>query len=767
MRRFQTPLSIFLLLVFIYISFSSLMPKEGTPASVPETEFSTERALVHLKEISKAPHYIGTDEHRRVREYLLRELTQLGLQPHIQEGFVMNPTWKSLDKSKNIIARLEGTDTSKALLLMSHYDSALTPSFGASDAGSGIVTILETMRAYIASGKKPKNDIIILFTDAEEVGLDGARLFVKEHPWAKEVGLALNFEARGSGGPSNMIVETNGGNKNLIKAFKEANVNYPTASSLMYSIYKMLPNDTDSTVLREEADIDGYFFAFIDDHYDYHTANDTFENLDENTLQHQGEYLLPLVHYFADADLLSLKSNEDDVYINVPFIKMISYPFSWVYPMLILSIIVFIGLLIMGLRNQSLSIKQMGKGFIPFLLALVVCGVIGVYGWKLLLNLYPNYTEIQHGFTYNGHAYILFFVILCLGVLFSIYHSFSKSITVVNLLIAPLFFWILINTLVAIYLKGAAFFILPIYFGLLSLGLLIRNRKSNLIVMTLLGALAIFLFAPHIQSFPVGLGLKMLVASCIFTVLLFGLLLPALGFYKHKQRIALILYVLAIAFFVKAHLDSDFSETRQKPNSLVFYQDADTNNSFWATYDQILDPWTQEYFGDTPEAASTYLEAASGSKYNKGYSYAVPTNKKNIPLFKTVISRDTLENEEVVFKIIPQRKVNQISIYTEEEITFNSLTFNGQGLPLQDENTKEKQKIKSKELVRYYVSDSDSLEVRYSVSNKKPVTFTVMEYSYDLLTNPLFAIKERESNMMPKPFVVTDAVIVKKSITID
>ena len=167
--------------------------------------------------------------------------------------------------------------------------------------GSGVVTILETLRAYKASGKKPKNDIIILFTDAEEVGLDGARLFVNNHPWAKNIGIALNFEARGSGGPSNMIVETNGGNKNLIKAFMEADVKFPVASSLMYSIYKMLPNDTDSTVLREGADIDGFFFAFIDDHYDYHTANDNYDNLDVNTLQHQGEYLLPLVHYFGDS----------------------------------------------------------------------------------------------------------------------------------------------------------------------------------------------------------------------------------------------------------------------------------------------------------------------------------------------------------------------------------------------------------------------------------------------------------------------------------
>ena len=174
MKRFQSLISFFLVIGLVYLSFYSLMPQSGAPASISETEFSTERALIPLKEITKAPHYIGTVEHTRVREYLVEQLKGLGLETEVQEGFIMNPKWKSLDKSKNILAKINGTGNGKSLLLLSHYDSALTPSFGASDAGSGVVTILETIRAYKASGKTPKNDIIILITDAEEVGLDGA-----------------------------------------------------------------------------------------------------------------------------------------------------------------------------------------------------------------------------------------------------------------------------------------------------------------------------------------------------------------------------------------------------------------------------------------------------------------------------------------------------------------------------------------------------------------------------------------------------------------
>jgi len=63
------------------------------------------------------------------------------------------------------------------------------------------------------------------------------------------------------------------------------------------------------------------------------------------------------------------------------------------------------------------------------------------------------------------------------------------------------------------------------------------------------------------------------------------------------------------------------------------------------------------------------------------------------------------------------------------------------------------QKIKSKELVRYYVSDKDSLVISYEVSKNQKVSFTVLEYSYDY--------------MMPKPFIVTDAIIVKKELNME
>ncbi|MEM7084756.1 MAG: M28 family peptidase [Bacteroidota bacterium] len=768
MKRSQAFLSLLLLLGLIYYSFFSLMPRQAEPASIADTEFSAERALVPLKEISKAPHFIGNDEHARVREYLIGQLEELGLEPQTQEGFIYND-WGGLIKPINILARIEGTQPGNSLLIFSHYDSALVPSMGASDAGSGVVTILESVRAYFASGKQPKNDIIILFTDAEEVGLDGADLFVNQHPWAKEVRLALNFEARGSGGPSNMILESNQGNHNIIQGFIDANPDFPVASSLMYSIYKMLPNDTDSTVLREDGDIDGLFFAFIDDHFDYHTANDSYENLDRNTLQHQGSYLLPLLHYFADADISNLKSDKDDVYFNVPFLKMVSYPFAWIIPMLVIAVLIFLALVFFGIKNGKLKSRAVGRGFAALLISLTTCGLIGFFGWKLLLQLYPQYNEIQHGFTYNGHTYIAFFVVLSIAITFMVYRRFRLD-NIASAYIAPLFFWLLINTGVALYLKGGAFFIIPVFFGLLALWVLLRQEKPNLLLMVLLGAPAVFIFSPLVQFFPVGLGLKMLVASCAFTVLLFGLLYNVIGFYRYKRFFSVFFFILAFGFFISAHFNSGFTETQQKPNSLLYYQnqETDTSQSYWVTYDKELDDWTRGYLGDAPEQASKFVTSSSGSKYNTGYSFAAAAPPITLPPYEVRINKDTLKGtlREVTFTIVPKRDVHILRLYADQDVTFHDISYNGMEVK-KDSLGMVLSGRENNFLLHYNVSQQDSLEVKYTLAQGVDPKFSLLEYSLDLLENPAFTVTKRPKNTMPKPFVTTDAVIVKSNIDIN
>lgn len=751
------------------------MPNKISKADTPLTEFSTERAFTHLREITKRPHYVGSTEHKTVQQYIVGQLEELGLKTEIQQQVGINSKWRAGTTAQNILARIKGTDNTKALLLLSHYDSSPHSSLGASDAGSGVVTILEGLRAFLAKNEKPKNDIIILISDAEELGLLGADAFVKHHPWAKDVGLVLNFEARGSGGPSYMLMETNGGNMNLIKKFSQAKPRYPVATSLMYSVYKMLPNDTDLTVFREDGNIDGYNFAFIDDHFDYHTAQDTPERLDATSLEHQGTYLMPLLTYFAQADLNTLKSDTEFVYFNLPVLGMVYYPFSWMLPLLIAVIVLFIALLIYGLSHHKINAKHVFKGFIPFLLSLLIPGLLAIYGWKALTKIHPQYDDILQGFTYNGHLYIAGYVAITLAFSFLIYAKYSKNIRAIDLVIAPLFTWILINVLVVFYLKGAGYFIITGFYGILMMTMALFSKKSlrhKQFLLTLLAIPLIFLFVPMIQMFPIGLGLKAMVISTSFIVLLFGLLIPVFSLYRNSKKLGYLFLVLGLVIFVSASFKANYNANRKKPNSIIYLKDADKNVAHWASYERKSDGFTLQFLGKKPSKGNVD-SSAFFSKYKSKIKLYKETNVKNIPDPEFEINYDTIinDNRNISITIAPQRRVSRIELVANNNINFKRFNANGAEFAKSADSdfvlttTKGRKKILS-----YYITNDEDLNIWFSIPKDETPKMTMYEVSYDLLKSPyfnakpLYHISPRTDIMIPKPFVINDAIIIKKRI---
>ena len=738
------------------------MPQWTFDDDVPLSEFSTKRALEQVKNISQKPHFVGSANHDVVSNYLVNELRKMGLETSIQEGFSFTENG-ILTKSKNILARIKGANSQKALLLLSHYDSAPhSYSKGASDAGSGVATILESVRAFTYTKKQHKNDIIILFTDAEELGLNGAALFVTQHNWAKEVGLVLNFEARGSSGPSYMLMETNAGNAGLVKEFSSASVKYPVSNSLMYSIYKMLPNDTDLTVFRKNGNIQGYNFAFIDGHYNYHTAQDDINHLDKNTLAHQGKYLMPLLDYFSNANLNSTQTTEDAVYFSIPF-TFISYPFDWVLPMVIIAFVLLLFLIFIGIGKRILSFPEIGKGFIPFLGSLIVTGLVTFFGWKLLLILYPQYNDVLNGFTYNGHDYTAAFVLLILSICFAFYQKFSAKKVTINHYVAPLFLWIVINVLLAFFLKGAGFLIIPAFVGLLMLASFVLTQKSKWILNLFLSIPTLLIIAPFIQMLPIGLGLKVLFGSGILTVFAFGLLLPVFGSFTRKGMLSAILFALAIGFFAKAHYYSGYELGKAKSNSLVYILDVDKNKATWATYDTNLDEWTKTYLGQNPRDATALSSISLQNKYKTGFTFTA-----NAPI--KVLSRPVVEflkdsivgaNRYLKIRITPTRKVNRYDVFANENLVIQN--FKANGLPLLGQKGIKYERT-GKKLLSYYVVDQLPLEIEFNVAASSVLDLDLMESSFDLMSNPIFSMAKRADWMMPTPYVLNDAVVIKQKI---
>jgi len=94
--------------------------------------------------------------------------------------------------SPNVVALLPGSDPAlknEVVVVMGHLDHlGVRPSNpgdkiynGAMDNATGIAAMLETARAFVESGRRPKRSILFLAVTAEEKGLLGAEYFT-EHP---------------------------------------------------------------------------------------------------------------------------------------------------------------------------------------------------------------------------------------------------------------------------------------------------------------------------------------------------------------------------------------------------------------------------------------------------------------------------------------------------------------------------------------------------------------------------------------------------------
>ena len=282
----------------LVIAFLASLPPRALPAGEPPAVFSAGRAMADIRSIARAPHPTGSAENARVRAYLTGRMRQLGMAVASQEGPLPAKSAERLVKwgdraaaarsLTNIVGFLQGRDPSKpALLVMAHHDS-VWGSPGASDDSAGVAAALELIRAVKVRGV-PERNVVVLFTDGEELGLDGARLFFDLHPLARRIGAVINMEARGGGGRTSMF-ETGPGNEHWVEVYRRS-VSRPFSNSLGVLVYQLMPNNTDFTIPKKLG-LPGFNFAFIGKPALYHSPMATPDALDQRSLQDMGDQAL-------------------------------------------------------------------------------------------------------------------------------------------------------------------------------------------------------------------------------------------------------------------------------------------------------------------------------------------------------------------------------------------------------------------------------------------------------------------------------------------
>ncbi|MGZ5922070.1 MAG: M20/M25/M40 family metallo-hydrolase, partial [Rhizomicrobium sp.] len=358
-------------------------------ADAPPNQFSAARAEAVLARVEgpQRPHPAGSAENAAVHARVRRELAALGvpvteLRARQCYGEPRWPAIECADITDLVAEAIPGNG--KAILLMAHLDS-VPAGPGAGDDGSGVATLLETIRALKAGAITSRHPVIALFTDGEEAGLLGATAFVRDARWRDRVGIAINVEARGSSGES-LLFQTSSGDGALIDLYARGAPRAAT-SSLYGEIYKFLPNDTDMTPFLNSG-IAGYNFAFVGEVAHYHTALDTSGNLDSRSLQSGGDAVLGLTRALLDKDFASLKSG-NAIYLDMMGIWLPRLGAAWALP---LSLLAFAAIALAAWRRRP----TVGGLLVPpaFLIG-AIAGGFALKGMAALISGHadPSYAQ--------------------------------------------------------------------------------------------------------------------------------------------------------------------------------------------------------------------------------------------------------------------------------------------------------------------------------------------------------------------------------------
>ena len=514
--------------------------------------------MSHLQHIASRPHPFGSEANAQVRAYLVAALRDLGLEVRVEKTSRM-VTRAGLVKAggvENIIATLRGTGNRRAVMLMAHFDS-VAEGPGAADDGAGVSSILEVVRA-VRAGPPLRNDLVVLLTDGEEAGLLGAAGFAADHmDLASWVDVVVNLEARGSSGPV-LMFETSEDNGWLIPEFARA-APYPTASSLMYSVYKLLPNDTDLSEFRITG-VSAFNFAFTETLQNYHSRLDTPENLDPRSVQHMGMNTLGLTRHFGNLTQTVVKQ-PNCIYFNWLGHRLVFYP-VWMGWILAATTFALLAVAFVAGRRGGLmkwSFASLGAFFL--LLVSISAGMLLVwYTVRFLIG-----ESLLPGDTLSNQ--LLFAGLVAVGALVGNWTMvvLNAKLGARNLAAGMIFVAAILAAGVLFFQPGASYFVQwPALLGAASLLFGLRAGESSRQALSgLLVALpVVVLFAPLAYFFFVNLDLNAisLLATALLLTLFLGTAWPLFDvIYRPASRMKMVcgltalVLILAGAVFSRPH----------------------------------------------------------------------------------------------------------------------------------------------------------------------------------------------------------------------
>lgn len=796
---------IFLILCGL-LSYYSTRPPRALDDDADPSLFSASRAAEILKTVVARPHPIGSATHDQVRDLLLERLRTLTDEASIQRCEIVSDYHRrdsvvSMAAVENLVARVRGRESGQAVLLMAHYDSAPS-SPGAADDGAGVAAILETLRA-LGQGPALRNDVIVVLSDAEEVGLLGAQAFFRKHPWREEVRLVLNLEARGSRGPV-VLFETSPGNGRLISEFSKA-AYHPPANSLAYEAYKRMPNDTDLSIAKK-AGYAGLNFAFTEGFYDYHSAGDSLDHLSLASLQQMGKTALSLTRRFGNLDLDDLES-PDVAYFDPVGRWLLRYPLWLQWVVFGVLLLMFVGTVARGLRSRRISIPATVLGAGAFVVVMIfflevaatllrivrhLAGLDGSAAWKMLMSstslLVAQYLlgiavfALLVGWMHRGvriwEAFAVPVVLVAglwwtgalwwplalvdVGAGLLLYLAFRHGmrgpwvLATGVLLVGLLGFAIL-----AALAPGSAFlfgwpllFALPVHFWAIGRpeGVEERDRLAWLVILA--GVVPAGLLYMDV-GYTVHVNLDTLVpwVASVPAGLLLGLLFPLfIGAGRRGRRMLGVVSALLAFAFLATPLISSFDVRYRRPAELFFLDQQDGGS--WATTDRNLIPWQQQILGMPTQASQNRIIPHREGRLLMSAPHTVEVG---YPTIRPISFVETNPGEKIEFEVHPSAGAARVNFFFSGIQNLQDASVNGMPMTAQGDSPKTRWWV-------YTAPPAGGLDVRLEADSLRTASLRVVQVAYGWPVR--LRVPPRPPTVMSNPWGIPDSTVVVREWTL-
>ncbi len=651
--------------------------------------------------------------------------------------------------AQNIAVRLEGRQSTGTLLVMAHYDSVPTGP-GAADDGAGTAAMLEILRG-LKSTPPLMNDVVAVFTDGEEAGFVGAQAFLDEHPWAKQVRLALALDFSGDCGPAVLFGVTHP-NGWLIREFRNA-ATRARASSLVDAF---LPSESVPGDIwpYQHVGIPGTMVSNFGCDAGYHTMADSAENIDQRSIQHPGGAALALIRHFGN---MGLKGRATDDVVYFMFLHLLLYyPTRWVKPLGALTLTALLAVLALGLGRKRLTI---GRCLLSLLFWVVACLaaflLVGGIWWAMKAAGLAKPIFLTF---YNGPAFGVALLLLGSAIILGSYALFRNRLCPDPLAAGGLLYYTAFLIFTSFAAQGGTYlFLWPLFLGVIAVGGLLLAPPGALTARFVALALAVpitILLVDHIAFNLLGsAGDLQAAVSTIGAGLLLALLAPELEVLTDRTcwtipLVAGLAGLIALGFAVHG---SRYDPRHPRADSIAYWLDSDAGKAAWLSFDKAPDAWTSQFLRGTPER----------TKFGRlGLLAQLPVTKVEAPALKlptpevTVLGDSTDgQSRTLRLRIVSRRQARRVWVEVQNAGVVRG-TVNGKPIPVRDADTRSKSWS-----FLYTALASEGIEVALTMQGAENPEMTVTDQSDGLPEFKQLNVQPRGPEQMPSPWPPFDSTL--------